>query len=43
MWPILLLTYYRLAKKEEKAMEEEFGSDYSNYKKSSGMFFPRIR
>ncbi|UCE95595.1 MAG: hypothetical protein JSV51_07715 [Candidatus Bathyarchaeota archaeon] len=41
MWPILVVIYYRLAKKEEKEMEKEFGTDYSNYKKT-GMFFPRI-
>lgn len=42
MWPILVLIYYKLAKKEEKEMEKEFGTDYSQYKKKAGMFFPRI-
>jgi len=42
MWPILLLIYYRLAKKEEKEMEKEFGSDYSQYKTKTGMFLPHI-
>jgi protein-S-isoprenylcysteine O-methyltransferase Ste14 len=42
MWPILLLMYYRLAKKEEKAMEKEFGTEYTRYKEETGMFLPHI-
>jgi protein-S-isoprenylcysteine O-methyltransferase Ste14 len=42
MWPILLLMYYRLAKKEEKEMEKEFGTEYSHYKEKTGMFLPHI-
>ena len=40
MWPMLLLIYYRLAKKEEADMEREFGSEYMNYKKKTSMFLP---
>jgi protein-S-isoprenylcysteine O-methyltransferase Ste14 len=43
MWPILLLIYYKLAKKEEKKMEKEFGSDFFEYKEKTGMFFPHIQ
>lgn len=43
MWPILFLMYYRLAKKEEKEMEKEFGLEYTNYKKKTGMFLPHIK
>ncbi len=40
MWPILMVMYYRLAKKEEKDMEKEFGKQYVEYKKQTSMFFP---
>ena len=40
MWPILTLMYYRLAKKEERDMEREFGYQYLAYKKTTSMFFP---
>jgi protein-S-isoprenylcysteine O-methyltransferase Ste14 len=40
MWPILMLLYYRLAKREEKDMEKEFGTPYVEYKKKTSMFFP---
>ena len=42
MYPILFLIYYRLAKKEEREMEKEFGIDYSQYKEKTGMFLPDI-
>ena len=29
MWPILLLQYYRLARKEERELEKEFGDKYT--------------
>ncbi|KAF1086197.1 Isoprenylcysteine carboxyl methyltransferase (ICMT) family protein [Sporotomaculum syntrophicum] len=40
MWPILVVLYYRLAKKEEQYMEEEFGPEYIKYKSKTGMFLP---
>ncbi len=40
MWPILVLLYYRLAKKEEKDLEKEFGNQYNEYKKKTAMFLP---
>ncbi|MFQ6072947.1 MAG: methyltransferase family protein [Methanosarcinales archaeon] len=43
MWPILMIMYYRLAKKEEKELEELFGDDYLLYKKKVPMFIPLIR
>jgi len=42
MFPILVLAYYRLAKKEEKEMAERFGSKYIEYKRSVPMFLPRL-
>ena len=40
MWPILVALYYRLAKKEEREMEKEFGDEYVEYKRRTHMFFP---
>lgn len=42
MWPILVIVYYRLAKKEENEMINEFGNDYITYCKKTGMFLPKI-
>lgn len=42
MWPILVAMYYRLAKKEEKEMEERFGDRYLIYKEEVPMFIPRL-
>ena len=40
MWPILILMYYRLSKKEEKEMETRFEGVYKEYKRQVPMFFP---
>lgn len=40
MWPILLVLYYRLAKREEQDMEKEFGQAYIVYRSKTGMFLP---
>ncbi len=37
MWPILVTMYIRLAKKEEKEMEEKFGEEYLEYKEEVPM------
>jgi protein-S-isoprenylcysteine O-methyltransferase Ste14 len=42
MWPILLVIYYRLARREEGMMEAEFGDAYRLYKARTGMFLPRL-
>lgn len=42
MWPILLGIYYRLARMEERHMEEEFGESYRLYKQRTGMFLPKL-
>ncbi|MCD1293529.1 isoprenylcysteine carboxylmethyltransferase family protein [Methanocella sp. CWC-04] len=42
LYVLLLALYYGLAKREEKDMEKEFGSDYNEYKKSTKMFIPFI-
>jgi len=39
MWPVLVIMYIRLAKKEEKEMEEKFGEEFRKYKKETAMLF----
>jgi len=40
MWPILVFQYYRLARMEERDMEEEFGDEYIAYRERVSMFIP---
>lgn len=42
LWPILAILYYRLAKEEDKELEERFGEEYLNYKRVVPMLIPRI-
>jgi protein-S-isoprenylcysteine O-methyltransferase Ste14 len=42
MWPVLMFMYYRLALREEKAMESVFGERYTEYARNIPMFFPRL-
>jgi protein-S-isoprenylcysteine O-methyltransferase Ste14 len=42
MWPVLILMYYRLARREEREMESHFGSQYIAYKEQVPMFLPRL-
>lgn len=42
LWPVIVVLYYRLAKKEEKEAEEMFGEEYRKYKQSVPMFIPRL-
>jgi protein-S-isoprenylcysteine O-methyltransferase Ste14 len=42
MWPILMLMYYRLARREEKEMETQFGDQYATYRQRVPMFVPRL-
>ncbi|HEY3475231.1 MAG TPA: isoprenylcysteine carboxylmethyltransferase family protein [Anaerolineales bacterium] len=42
MWPLLTVIYYRLAKKEESDMQVEFGRKYQEYRRTTGMFLPRL-
>lgn len=42
MWPILVIAYYYLAKKEEKEIEAKFGKIYQEYKSKAPMFFPQL-
>ncbi|MBI5671337.1 MAG: isoprenylcysteine carboxylmethyltransferase family protein [Chloroflexi bacterium] len=42
MYPLLLVLYYRLARKEEADMEAEFGDAYRQYRRRTGMFLPKL-
>ncbi len=42
MWPILMLMYYRLARREEREMEARFGDQYVSYIQQVPMFLPRL-
>ena len=43
MWPIMVILYFRLARKEEGYMEEEFGQQYIEYRQKTGMFLPMVK
>ncbi|MDH5771066.1 MAG: isoprenylcysteine carboxylmethyltransferase family protein [Candidatus Bathyarchaeota archaeon] len=42
LWVILAILYYRLAKEEDKELEERFGEEYLKYKCMVPMLIPRI-
>lgn len=42
MWPILMFMYYRLARREEKGLENRFGYSYVTYRQRVPMFLPRL-
>ena len=42
MWPILMLMYYRLARREEKEIETKFEEKYTEYKQRVPMFIPSL-
>lgn len=43
MFPILVIMYARLARREEREVQEEFGEAYTRYAAQTPAFFPRIR
>jgi len=42
MWPVIFFMYFRLAKKEEKDMLEEFGEEYLMYMDKTKRFIPFV-
>lgn len=43
LWPVLAFLYYRLAKEEDKQMEEEFGEEFLKYKNNVPTFIPKLQ
>lgn len=43
MWPILVVMYYRLARREERELEAKFAKEYREYKRHVPMFLPALR
>lgn len=41
LFPVIVFIYYRLAKREERAVMAEFGDEYLEYQKQAPMFIPR--
>ncbi len=41
MFPVLVITYRRLATREETELEVRFGAEYTSYRRFVPMFFPR--
>ncbi|MFP4180905.1 MAG: methyltransferase family protein, partial [Spirochaetaceae bacterium] len=42
MWPVLAFQYHHLARREEKELEEQFGSHWYEYRGKTGMYLPRL-
>jgi len=43
LFPLIVLAYVRLAKREESALTERFGEEYQIYRQRVPMLFPRLR
>jgi len=42
LWPVLAVVYWRLAKEEDKEIEERFGEEFRDYKRRVPGFLPRL-
>lgn len=42
MWPVLIFAYYRLARREERNVSQQFPAEYAAYKAKVPAFFPRF-
>lgn len=42
MWPLMVIVYYNLAKREEKEMVARFGPDYLEYCQKVPRFWPKL-
>jgi len=42
LWTGIVIFYFLIAKYEEKLLTEEFGEEYRQYKKSTGMLVPKL-
>lgn len=43
MFPVLVLVYYRLSKREESEMILTFGEEYARYAEKTPMFIPKLK
>ena len=43
MFPVLTYMYLRLARREEREVEDEFGDNYRRYAAATPAFFPHLR
>jgi protein-S-isoprenylcysteine O-methyltransferase Ste14 len=41
-WPVIVVFYYFISRYEERLLAEEFGEEYSAYRKRTGMMFPKL-
>jgi protein-S-isoprenylcysteine O-methyltransferase Ste14 len=41
-WILIIIFYILIARYEERILTEEFGEEYLNYKKKTGLLFPKI-
>lgn len=41
-WMLIIAFYIFICKYEERILTEEFGKDYLEYKKKTGMLFPKL-
>ena len=43
LWVLIIGFYVSISKYEERILKEAFGNDYLEYKKKTGMLFPKLR
>lgn len=43
LFPVLIIVYYRLSKREENEMIVLFGDEYRKYIEKTPMFIPKLR
>jgi protein-S-isoprenylcysteine O-methyltransferase Ste14 len=43
MWPILMVAYFRLARREEREMENRYGEAYRQYRVRTPMLIPSLK
>lgn len=43
MWPLLMIAYYRLARREEREMEAYYDQAYQQYRARTPMFIPSLK
>jgi protein-S-isoprenylcysteine O-methyltransferase Ste14 len=42
MWPVLMIAYFRLARREEREMEARYGETYRQYRARTPMLIPSL-